>query len=697
MIKALKRNTLLAFFSLFFSSLSYAQVNWIVGVETRLDPSSIQAPHAKTVTQFSTLEQAITKLKEVRLAHNGALPSGGVTIRLLPGKHRLSNTIILGRAEGGQKGMPVAFIGPVDKSAVISGGRILEKPTEVGDPTVLERLPLHSRGNVVQFDLPAEGIKEFGSSIRRAWNKTTEVGQLELFFRGKPMTLARWPNKGYADIQAVTIEPSARSSFQLRGANHINLARESSLMATGYWAKDWADETIPVESVNKVTGTIILQSPDPLYGIKAGQRVFLQNALSELDQPGEWYLEKTTGILYFWPPALIREGDVEVSILSSLVVTNGANYVNFSGVTFEMARGDAIAVSGGNDVVVEHCTIRNVGGRAAKVGGQRNKFSDVDVYDIGEGGIVLSGGDRQTLQPAGLSIENSRIRRFNRLARTYRPAIQLAGVGNRAIGNVIEDGTHNAIMFSGNDHLISFNEISHVAQETGDVGAIYTGRDWTARGTEIRNNYLHDIHGKGVEGSRGIYLDDQASGIVVSGNLFVRVDRPIYIGGGRDNLVKNNLLISSTPAIHVDARGIGWQNALTNDFKGVLRSRLSQIPYNRPPYSDRYPNLALILNDGPGEPKYNVIQNNLVIDGQALQLTDGADRWVNSESIIASNAAVLVGGASALHGKKATDFVIQEESPIRNGFSPLPINSMNCASHRWRQLDAGGSPKDCIY
>ena len=33
--------------------------------------------------------------------------------------------------------------------------------------------------------------------------------------------------------------------------------------------------------------------------------------------------------------------------------------------------------------------------------------------------------------------------------------------------------------------------------ETGDVGAIYTGRDWTFRDNVLRYNYMHDIHGPG--------------------------------------------------------------------------------------------------------------------------------------------------------------------------------------------------------
>ena len=68
----------------------------------------------------------------------------------------------------------------------------------------------------------------------------------------------------------------------------------------------------------------------------------------------------------------------------------------------------------------------------------------------------------------------------------------------------------------GNDHVIEFNEIHHVALETGDVGAIYTGRDYTYRGNRIRHNFIHDTGGVGM-GSMGVYMDDCVSGTLIAG------------------------------------------------------------------------------------------------------------------------------------------------------------------------------------
>jgi molybdopterin-containing oxidoreductase family membrane subunit len=55
------------------------------------------------------------------------------------------------------------------------------------------------------------------------------------------------------------------------------------------------------------------------------------------------------------------------------------------------------------------------------------------------------------------------------------PAVILSGVGHRVSHNVIQDHPHCAILFSGNEHRIEYNEIHSVCYESNDAGAIYSG------------------------------------------------------------------------------------------------------------------------------------------------------------------------------------------------------------------------------
>jgi hypothetical protein len=144
--------------------------------------------------------------------------------------------------------------------------------------------------------------------------------------------------------------------------------------------------------------------------------------------------------------------------------------------------------------MIAGCAFRNFGLAAVTVeGGERNGVRSCDIHDTAAGGIILHGGDRKTLAPAGNYAENNHIHDYAVRLKTYQVAVEVTGVGNRVAHNLIHDAPHIGIFLStsalGNDHLIEYNELHSLAKETGDVGAIYLcARDYTMRGTVIRYN-----------------------------------------------------------------------------------------------------------------------------------------------------------------------------------------------------------------
>lgn len=608
--------------------------------DTRLTPSNSEAISATIITlknrpynnRLYSLDEAIKLLQGKALRDASGARIDTINIHLAPGRYSQKNAIILNASCSGSRSRPVNIMGPSDASAVISGTQIIKKFSPISDQRIFERLPESARSHVLQADLPGNGISDFGEWKHRGWYNPIRPMSLELYFKGQPMTMARWPNVGYARI-LTTPDGKDGLVFTIAGENAKKWAGDPYLLAMGYWSKNWSDETIPVTAVDSLYGTIKLSPPSPKFGMKAGQPVFIQHALSELDQPGEWYLDRGAGQLYLWPPTKVGAGDVEVSVANNLLVIDGANHINISGITLEGARGDGLTIRNAHHVAIRQARIRNMGNRAAVIGGKDNGLSNVLIENINEGGVTLEGGDRKTLYPGGLYVENSTLRRFNMLSRTVHPAVRINGVGNRVSGNTIHDAPHSAIMFLGNDHVISNNDIYDVCLETGDAGAIYTGRDWTARGTIISDNRLHDIPSNVDKGGTvGIYLDDQASGITVRNNQINGMNLGIQIGGGRDNLVEGNTLSNqATAAIHLDARGTSWQKKQTDDPTWTLRTRLKDVPYDSPIYRERYSNLAEILNDEPGTPKYNILRNNRISGTQAMRILDRAGRFLGSE------------------------------------------------------------------
>ena len=67
------------------------------------------------------------------------------------------------------------------------------------------------------------------------------------------------------------------------------------------------------------------------------------------------------------------------------------------------------------------------------------------------------------------------------------------GCGIAVRGCKIFDAPHMAMRYESNDCVFESNNIHHVLLETGDAGAIYSGRDWTTQGNVVCHNFIHDI------------------------------------------------------------------------------------------------------------------------------------------------------------------------------------------------------------
>jgi hypothetical protein len=593
-----------------------------------------------------------------------------VRIELDAGIYRLDSVleIIWGREPSqGQ----LTITGPKDGGAVLSGARELKDFQLIDDASIRRRLPLVARDKVLQADLKSVGLIDLRKSAERGFARIKIPAATELFFSGQAMKVATWPDAGWGRTQIPADKQDEALRFGIEGRDISLWSVEPDMTVTGYFGRKWAEESIPVASIDVANNQVLLAAPGPRFGIKDGARVRIENALCELDAPGEWYLDRKAGMVYFWPPRPIQDGTAEVSVVDTLMSIKNSRNVYVSKLQFDMARGDAVTISNGDNVVIVQSVFKNAGSRAVVIsGGKDSGVAGVDIDDVGEGGAVLQGGYRRSLQPANLFVVQSRIRHYNRLSSTYRPAVQIEGVGNKVIGNVISDAPHSAIIFAGNDHIIAYNNISRVVQDTDDAGAIYAWRDWTMRGTVVESNFLHDIGKPGASSLiMGIYLDDQISGTVIRKNIFARVQTPILIGGGRDNLVESNLFFHSPPAIQLDARGLTWERNQTIDPAWDLQEKLKAVPYNRPPYSTRYLHLSDILDDDIGAPKYNVFRQNVVIDSEPFQIQKEAQGGILIKGNFYETDEIFLQRMSPDLRLRPVDFVLKDSSRLlKSGF-----------------------------
>lgn len=616
------------------------------------------------------------------LTTGGAAPAGGgVEVRIRGGMYYLDQPLSFTAEDSGMPGRPVVYTAVSGEEARLIGGRIVDNFAPVTDPAIRDRLDAAARDHVVQADLRALGMTDFGAP---------SGGGLELFFNDHPMTLSRWPNEGFVRIVDVVeqdghqihgIPGSTVGKFYYEGDRPNRWVGEKDAWLHGYWFWDWSDQRQKIESIDAEHSVLAVAPPYHGYGYRKGQWYYAFNLLAELDAPGEWYLDRDAGILYFWPPRPVAEGRTVVSVIDSLIVATEVSHVTFRKLTLEAARANAVRITGGADVRVAGCVIRNVGGGAVSMSDATDSsVFGCDMYQLGNGGISLSGGDRATLTPANLVAENNHIHDYGRWNRMYQSAVSLAGVGNRVAHNLIHDAPHIAVMFGGNDHMIEYNEIYRVCRESNDAGAMYAGRNWTMRGHVIRYNYLHQINGFEERGCVGVYLDDMFASALIFGNIFHEVTMAAFIGGGRDNTVANNIFADCNPALHVDARALGWAHYHADEWvvEGREKGTLSGIVYNKPPYSERYPQLVGILDDEPNAPKGNVIARNICAGGKWDHVEDAARPYLAFQDNLIDEDPHFVDAAHQ-------DFRLREDSPaFKMGFEPIPVEKIGPYDHEDR-------------
>ena len=546
---------------------------------------------------FATLERARDEIRAQKKA--GCLDSGAV-VEVRAGAYYLNKPFKLTAEDSGAPAAPVVYRAARKGKATLVGGKIVKgfKPYQ---------------GAIMQLDLKPLGL--------------AEKPLTQLFFNGERMTLARWPNRDPNDIHggewayiAAAREPESKRSFQYSGDRPNRWAHPEDARVSIWPNYNWWQTIIGIEKIDRETSTITLAG-DLGYSLQRGRRYFYQNIFEELDAPGEWFFDKRSGALYFWPPSPIDKGAVIVPTLDSVVEIEGAAHVSVRGFAIQCCNANAVTVSGGSDCLVAANTVRNTGGWGIVIsGGANNGAVGNDIYATGQGGISLAGGDRKTLTPGGNYADNNHIHHFANIYPTYNTGVAINGVGNRVSHNLIHDAPHIGIILSGNENVIEYNELHHLCFEGADNGGYYMGRDWTQRGNLLRYNKFHDIYGYGLadepdaEGvchydsplwAWAVYLDDCSSGTTIYGNVIYRVPLcGVMVGGGRDNLVENNIFVECIPAYHIDARwdAYPW---------GYMHELLDAMNYRQPPYSERYPEL-LTMGDDPRTPANNKFLRNVV-------------------------------------------------------------------------------------
>jgi hypothetical protein len=632
---------------------------------------------------FRTIQRARDAVRAIKAS--GPLPAGGIEVCLQGGEYPVTQTLELTAQDSGTGQSPVVYRAAEGQRPCFRGGIRLTGFQPVGNTAILARLPEESRGKVLCVDLKPLGVKDLkplelgGFSSGRGFK--THPTQ-ELFFDGRAMPLARWPNQGNVAVSDIVVrdgEPlhgrtgSKTGLLKYEGDRPERWMKENDAWLYGYWFFGWADSYERIASIDPAKHEIALAPPYATYGYCKGQPFHAVNVLAEIDMPGEWYLDRKSSVLYFWPPSDPAKATVELSLADApFVQMKQVSYVVFEGITWELGGGDAIHMCDGDHCLLAGCTVRHFAGDGVTIaGGTDHGVLSCTIHSLGRGGTVVSGGDRKTLTPGRHFIENCEIYDLSRIDRTYTPAIAMSGVGNRIAHNSLHDIPSSAIGLGGNDQTVEFNEVYRVVLESDDQGGVDMYGDPTFRGNVIRYNAWHHIGNwrqpdVGLDcGQAGVRLDDAISGVLIYGNVFFRASSGkcgfggVQIHGGKDNIVDNNVFIDCRSAVSLSP----WSDQRWKEYVGHW---IDRPEIDRALYLTKYPALAAIAENANA----NLVMRNLVVQcGEMLRRNN--PRLQNVDNLATADNP---GFRDAARG----DFQVPDASPAaaKIGFRPIPCDEI---------------------
>jgi len=596
------------------------------GLVLHVAPHGNDAQPGTADAPLGSLAGARDRIRQIKKERG--LPHGGITVLVHGGVYRMSGTLELTEDDSGTADSPIVYQAADSEAPIFTGGIILAGAASVRDPAIRNRLPQLVRDKVLQIDLRANGINDYGSLGPRGFGLAGYPTHpwVDVYFNERPGTLARWPNEGFVTIQGLATPAGDAgagkpATWKVEG-RPLEWAPSDDIWMYGYWRYLWAGTTIRVARIDPQSHQLTTAGSSG-YGFAEGMPYYFFNVLEELDQPGEWYLDRARGILYFYPPDEIDHLRITFPTLATpFVRMRNCAHVRLVKLTFECGRAEGVVIEGGQQVALLGCRMMRLGTNGVIIrGGEKHLVMGCDIGTVGAGGIRLAGGDEKTLSPSGHVVENCHIWEFTRVDRNYAPAVHVDGVGSTIRHNLFHDSPHHGMRLEGFDHLVELNEVHSVVYEADDQSGIDMFGNPASRGNVLRWNFWHHIgSGHNVAGQAGIRLDDMISGVVVYGNVFYRSAGGrfggLQIHGGKDNWVDNNLFIDCKAAISFSP----WtESRWVESVQGWLENaRRRGLDVTRPPLSTRYPELLNLESN----PNRNFILRSLVVNCGEFAIRD---------------------------------------------------------------------------
>jgi len=530
---------------------------------------------------FATLTRARNAIRELKSEKRS---KGPVTVMVLEGTYYLTEPLVLNSQDTGTSQEPVTYTALPGHKPILSGGRKI-----VGwEPY---------KDNIVRCHLPEA--------------KGGQWSFRQLFFNGERQIRARWPNRdandplygGWAFVEATLPEGDQKATeFRFtpdRTPRHWVRPDQVEVNVFPWYC--WVNDIIPVKQADAGKRTITLGRPvqPGFMSLMIGNRLCVENALEELDQPGEWCLDRKAGTLYFWPPGgTMEDGQAIAPRIERLIEVRGTpdkpvRHVTICGLTFTHTlspfpehqpenfhsptlRGAAVHLENCEDCCVQDNRFCMLGGDAVRLqsSNARNRIVGNEIAFVGGAGISLASsqpGNTHTWADKDVLRQNSQ--RYPKLIQNVITnnhihhcgvikkncgGVQLYGINS--VDNVI---SHNLIHHMSDKgmtmqdgfgrFIVEYNELYQLGLEIADTGGIMTNRWFVleddpelAQGNIVRFNLIRDCIGCGAYAEKR-HPKGEGDQTTADGRIWT----PYYTWGiyfdnsGMDITVYGNIVVST--------------------------------------------------------------------------------------------------------------------------------------------------------
>ena len=510
---------------------------------------------------LATVAMALRKARELRRLED-TTATKGIHIYVNKGLYSFSEPLFIRPEDAGTATSPTIIEGATGETVVFSGGIRIRGWKKAG---TVKGLPSRAAGNVWVATLPAEtDLEDFrqlwvndrkatrardknNDSLYRilSWDHVTQscwIPKPEAFpadVRGMEMTIVQWWAIAHLRIRSASVDGN-----RLRLQFH---QPESRIQSEHPWPAPW----ISAETGNSA--------------------FFLSNALTFLDTPGEWYLNKSTRQLFYWPLAYedLNKDVVTAPSLETLVRVEGSpdqpvTNISFRNISFQHTGwlrpsqqghvphqagmymldayklktpgtkdkktlenqawvgrpASAVTVSFGHDIVFEDCRFQHLASTAIDFGkGVKKSSIRGNVFsDIGGTAIL-----------AGLFSDEA-----TEVHLPYQPKDERGGCDSLRISNnlVFDVANEDWGCVGIGAGYVRNTEISHNDLSEMPYTAISLGWGWTPTVNYMRNNRVQANrirrYGRQLYDVAGIYTLSAQPGTVISENDIDSIYRAPY-------------------------------------------------------------------------------------------------------------------------------------------------------------------------